>query len=292
MIEISIIIVSYNTESLLKDCINSIYHNSKSNNYEIIVVDNNSSDNSILMLKNNFPAVRIIQNKENLGFGAANNRGASQANGEYLLFLNSDTVFQNDALKYFMAASHGRELLGAYLRAADGTIGTSFCNYTTFIKSTIRLLYMSFPLLFNFRKLLFKPKNHESHDMVVQVVTGADIFISKNNFIFSGGFDERYFMYFEDDDLCRTVGANGIVCKIIAGPLIVHKEGASSSNAARKICIIEGSLVKYLCKYNPNKIGIYKRLLFIIMQLRWFSPAHTLNEKKMLFKHIKEITRT
>ena len=97
--KLSIIIISYNTEDLLKNCISSIISSIISFDYEIIVVDNHSTDGSLEMLKTNFPQVKVIANKENLLFAKANNQGATIAKGEYLLLLNSDTIVYGDNIK-------------------------------------------------------------------------------------------------------------------------------------------------------------------------------------------------
>ena len=99
--DVSIIIVSYNTKSLIKNCINSIYKYTKDISFEIIVSDNGSIDGSVEMIKRDFPSVILIENNENLGFGAANNKGLALAKGKYILYLNSDTILLNNSVKFF-----------------------------------------------------------------------------------------------------------------------------------------------------------------------------------------------
>jgi len=98
-LKISIIIVSYNTKDILKDSIASIINQTVNISYEIIVFDNGSSDGSQAMVRHDFPGVVLIENRENIGFGAANNRAHSIVRGEYVFFLNSDTVLLNNAVK-------------------------------------------------------------------------------------------------------------------------------------------------------------------------------------------------
>ena len=98
---VSIIIVNYNTKKLLSDCLKSIYEQTKDLEFEVIVSDNGSTDGSIEMLKSDFPQVILIENNANLGFGTANNRGLSVAKGKYIFYLNSDTILKNNAVKYF-----------------------------------------------------------------------------------------------------------------------------------------------------------------------------------------------
>ncbi len=99
--DVSIIIVSYNTCDILSACLNSIKEQTKEISYEVIVVDNDSKDNTKLMIENNYQWVKIIKSSVNLGFGRANNLGVSYARGKYLFFLNSDTVLINNAVYYF-----------------------------------------------------------------------------------------------------------------------------------------------------------------------------------------------
>ena len=100
--DVSVIIVNYNTVELTKQCILSIYNQTKDVNFEIIVVDNNSEDNSVKIIENNFPQVILINNSDNIGFGRANNLGVEIAKGKYIFFLNSDTILLNNAIKIFV----------------------------------------------------------------------------------------------------------------------------------------------------------------------------------------------
>ena len=100
-LDVSIIIVSYNTRELTINCLKSIYKNTKDISFEVIVSDNGSTDGSVEMIKTEFPQVVLIENNANLGFGAANNRGLAVAKGKYVFYLNSDTVILNNCLKIF-----------------------------------------------------------------------------------------------------------------------------------------------------------------------------------------------
>ena len=97
-IDVSVIIVNYNTKLLLQNCLDSVYSQTGDIFFEVIVSDNGSTDGSIEMVKVNFPNVILIENNTNLGFGTANNRGLKIAQGKYILYLNSDTVLKNNAV--------------------------------------------------------------------------------------------------------------------------------------------------------------------------------------------------
>ena len=132
--DVSIIIVNYNTKDLLKECIDSIYEQTKEITFEIIVSDNGSSDGSIEMLKNYFPSVIIIENNANLGFGAANNRGLKIAHGKYIFYLNSDTVLLNNAVKCFFdfwEQASDKDSIGAIGANLLNENGLIVCEYRT-----------------------------------------------------------------------------------------------------------------------------------------------------------------
>ena len=113
--QVSIIIVNYNTKDFLKNCLDSIYKHTTDIKYEIIVSDNGSTDGSLEMLSADYPKVRVVVNGKNLGFGAANNRALDVAKGKYIFYLNSDTLLLNNAVKLFYDyfEAHENENLGA-----------------------------------------------------------------------------------------------------------------------------------------------------------------------------------
>ncbi len=251
----SIIIVNYNTKILLKNCLNSIFANCLLDDFEIIVVDNNSYDGSVEMLNNDFKdRVKIIANKENIGFGSANNQGAQIARGEYLFFLNSDTIIKNDILtpiKKFLEINKQVSIVAPRLLLKNG-IEQKFA-------------FGNFPTLLNliFRKIDIK-KMDSNKSQEVNWVSGAALVIRKNIFKRIGGFDENFFMYFEDVDLCKRVQDLGYKTMILPQIFLVHLGGKSINiNIQRK---------KY---YYASQDYFYKKHYgFLAMHLmrfvRWF----------------------
>jgi GT2 family glycosyltransferase len=127
--DVSIIIVNYNTSILLKNCIASVFAETKRISFEIIVVDNNSSDDSVSMMKSEYPDVMLLAKNENAGFGRANNEAALTAAGKYLFFLNSDTYLRNDAISIlfeFMELNSECGICGANLTDFEGNPIHSF----------------------------------------------------------------------------------------------------------------------------------------------------------------------
>jgi GT2 family glycosyltransferase len=283
-IQVSIIIVSYNTKFLLKQCLDSIIKHTLDIQYEIIISDNGSTDGSIAMLHKDYPEIIVVENKDNIGFGAANNRAADISNGDYLFFLNSDTLLTNNAIKIFYDDSiqNNRNLIGCYLKHEDGVYCNSYQNYTRAFSSFARIVYFSFPF---FKRLHDKfaikkmPVSIMLEVKTVDFIVGADIFIAKDLFTTINGFDEGFFMYYEDDDLCRRATNTGMSAYIIPGPGIMHLESGSTTYNAQQLKIREKSYFHYIKKYYGNKMKLIRFCFFVYAVLRFFSPCWTKKEK-------------
>ena len=291
--DVSVVIVNYNTKALLKQCLESIYVKTQNIDFEIIVIDNASTDDSIQMLKAEFPSVRLIENTENLGFGRASNLGAMSANGNYLIFLNSDTILLNNAFHIFFNSMilNNISLCGCYLYNSDKEKIHSFDSNASPLRTLVRFSYYSFPILRKIKLFFIKDNslNEKQHLIKVGYITGADIFVKKEIFKKIGGFDEHFFMYFEDDDFCRRAKLAGFDSFIISGPKIIHLEGASIKHTYKKIKILEKSFLYYMKKYNTKKTyAIIKFSLLVCAYLRLFSLNYTLNEKIDLLKSLHE----
>lgn len=218
-ISVSIIIVNYRTPALTQACIDSIYTYTKDVNFEVIVVDNNSEDDSIERLgKDN--RIKLIASSRNGGFGYGNNIGMRVAKGKYFFLLNSDTLLRNNALKLFFdyAEGHGiKTLYGCYLEGDDGTYRGSFHYFPAL---TIRA----------FLKRIFYKQSYvpDYTDKEVECICGADMFIPRMAIEECGGFDENIFLYGEEGELQLRLAKAGYKRMLISSPKIVHLEGKSS----------------------------------------------------------------
>ncbi len=208
--DISVVILNWNTERLLRRCIASIKSSTKTGvDYEIIVVDNASEDGSRAMVTSEFPDVKLVTNKKNIGFGAGNNRGAALARGRYILFLNSDTEMHEDCLlKMMRYADEHLEvgIIGPKLLNTDGSLQYSCRHYpnlaTGFFRNTP--LGRLFPANRHNSDYLMSSWDHATNRNV-DWVSGAALMIRRETANEVGMFDEDYFMYCEDVDLCRRV---------------------------------------------------------------------------------------
>ena len=240
--DVSIIIVNYNTKELIKNCINSIYKYTNDIEFEIIVSDNGSIDGSIEMLKSEFPNVILIENNANLGFGKANNKGLRIAKGKYIFYLNSDTVLLNNAVKifydYWEQSPNKNEIcaLGCNLLDGDGKIthsGEGFPSKKKILKNALmdflHILKLSvfffLPESFSFTKK--KSIKNETKKIIgdIDYVIGADLFLKNDKFAL---FDETFILYYEDSDLQLLMKENGLRRILIDGPKIQHLEHKSN----------------------------------------------------------------
>jgi len=231
---VSIIIVSYNTKELTKQTIQSVFDKTEGVEYEVIVVDNDSKDGSVEELKKTFQdRITIIQSKENLGFGKANNLGIKQAKGKYIFLLNPDTKLVNNAIKIFYDYMEQNEqvgVCGGNLYSIKKEPATSYCKYGKSISSyiywrTIQIISKLFAI-FNGKKF-YCNFNYSNKVKEVGFIIGADMFIRKTALDKSGFFDESIFMYGEDVDLNFRIRDCGYFIKSIPQVKILHLENAS-----------------------------------------------------------------
>lgn len=232
--QVSIIIVNYNTKELTKNAIQSVFDKTENIDYEIIVIDNASQDGSVEDLKNTFQEkIKIIESKENLGFGRANNLGIKQAQGKYVFLLNSDTELINNAIKIFydyMEQNENVGVCGGNLYNKNNEPTTSYCMYRNTITSYLYWRFIQicskFFAIFNGKKF-YCNFNYSNKVKEVGYITGADMFIRKSVLEKSGLFDESIFMYSEDIDLNFRIREQGYKIKSIPQAKIYHIENAS-----------------------------------------------------------------
>jgi GT2 family glycosyltransferase len=228
--DVSIIIVNYNTKDLLRNCLKSIITMTVNLTYEIIISDNGSTDGSAEMINLEFPSVKLIENNANLGFGKANNIGAAIATGDKLFFLNTDTLLINNAiekLSTFLDENKRIGICGGNLFSLDLKPVISYSLLFPGFLYDINTLTMSIlSLLLYGRNIHF---NHKSKLISVAWPKGADMMIRKSLWDKAGGFNTAFFMYYEDTELAYRVQKLGYKCVCIPEAKIIHLEGKSNS---------------------------------------------------------------
>ncbi|GHV72145.1 glycosyl transferase [Spirochaetia bacterium] len=250
--DVSIIIVNYNTKQLLYNCLMSIYEQTKDIDFEIIVSDNGSIDGSNEMIHMDFPHVILIKNNSNLGFGTANNIGAKAAKGKYLFFLNSDTIILNNAIKVlvdYLESNAKAGVCGGNL--FDENKKPTF-SYEMFLPSVIREINIFLKLAIE--KILFRENsrfNHTNNPKKVGYISGADLLIRTDLFRRLNGFDPDFFMYYEETELTYRVKKVGYKVYNIPQAHILHLEGKSlSDNLTKQRISLKSRKIYYMKTYD------------------------------------------
>ncbi|MGZ3578290.1 MAG: glycosyltransferase family 2 protein [Syntrophales bacterium] len=268
--DISIIIVNWNTRDLLQNCLESIYKTISDISYEIICVDNASTDGSVSMLQEKYPQVRLIQNEENRGFGAANNQAMRIMKGRYALLLNSDAVLTDNAVRElfaFMEARSDAAMACGQLLNADGSKQNSvagFPNLLSLLTNTSLLEYL-FPKRY--------PSKRYNHDKPIEVDSciGACLLARKKAIEEVGMFDERYFFFFEETDWAYQMRSAGWSIFHVPTALIYHLQGQSIGKDIRSRIEFYRSRYQFFRKWKSRPYYILVRF-FIMLRLciNWF----------------------
>lgn len=238
-VDCSIVIVTYQSAAYLPRCLDSIARTTRATSHEVIVVDNASSDGTVALVRECHAAVRLLVNAENQGFARAANRGAREAAGRTLLFLNPDTELQEGAVDRavaFLDANPEVGIVGARVLNPDGTLQRA-------CRRSIPTPPIAFFQLTGLGKVW---RNHgaagaynlekldPSRTADVGAVSGAFLLIRREAWQRAGGFDERFFLYGEDLDLCLAVSRLGYRVVYHPESVVVHHKGASSRQARQR----------------------------------------------------------
>ena len=253
-VALSILIVSYNTREMTLAAIRSVYEQAADTGFEVIVVDNASGDGSADAIAAEFPQVQLIRSKENLGFGRANNVAAAEARGDLLLLLNPDTIILDhaiDKLAQFARVNPAGKMWVGRTVLPDGSVGRTSCRrFISLWSITADLLWLS--NVFS-NSQFFNPRAYGGWDRSdvreVEVGSGCFFLVDRTLWKELGGFDETFFMFAEEADLCYR--ARGMGARLLFTPdaTIIHYGGASERlRSARAIARMTGQ-VHYLRKH-------------------------------------------
>jgi GT2 family glycosyltransferase len=231
--QLSVIILNYNVRYFLEQCVFSVQKALKGIDGEIIVIDNNSSDDSCAMMKEKFPNVRLIENKQNSGFPKGNNIGVAEAKGEYLCILNPDTVVAEDTFSKILQSRFcnfdtgliGCKLIdgtGNFLPESKRGVPTPWVAFTKIFG-----LYKFFPFSSWFNKY-YAQHITENQSGKVDILVGAFMFMKRELYIKIGGFDENCFMYSDDIDLSYMVLKLGEENHYFHETSVIHYKGEST----------------------------------------------------------------
>jgi hypothetical protein len=245
--------VNWNTKDILRGCLTSVYECAGAVDYEIIVVDNGSTDGSVDMVKNDFPAVILIENCENRGFAAANNQGIAVAKGRYVLLLNSDTIVLENCIAKtvrFVDTNPKAAVVGCRVLNPDHTLQPSCFMFPSILNLLLRCtyLYKIFP-----QNKFFGRENmtwwDASNVSEVDYIRGCFMLVRREAIERVGIMDERFFMYSEETDWCYRFKKSGWNVFFVPNADIIHFLGESSKQRKTDMMLqVWGSLLLFFKK--------------------------------------------
>jgi len=261
-LDISVIVVSFNTKGLLLCCLASIFETIKGMSFEVWAVDNNSTDGTVEAIGEKYPAINLIKNTTNLGFAAANNRAFRQMNGRYALLLNTDTVLTNRAAKGlydFMEATPEAGMACGQLLNQDGSKQNSIANFPTLPT-----------LLFNEALLrILMPKRFPSkrrdyvYPLRVDSCIGACLIVRKEAMDDIGFLDERYFFFLEETDWAYRMKLGGWAVYFVPTARIFHAQGKTVGGSLDARIMFYRSRYSFFKKWHPSSYSLFYSVIFL-----------------------------
>ncbi len=272
--DLSIIIISYNTRAILDTCLKSVFKEIRNfaKPTEVIVIDNGSRDDSVKFVETNYPQIKLIQNKENKGFGTANNQGIMAARAKLVLLLNSDVELHQNSLTnaYKKLDSNKAQIVGCKLVNKDGSLQQSVGYFPT----PLRIFYWMFFVddIWPFKSWV-KPyhitdANFYKKDQIVDWVTGAFFLADKKTLINCGLFDPKVFMYVEEVELCYRIKLNGGTLIYTPAGSVTHLKGASAEGTNAGLLEEFKGILYFYQKHLEFKTKLIKYLLLLGALLR------------------------
>lgn len=277
--DVSIVIVNWNTSDILRDCLSSIFEQTYNIEYEIIVVDNASTDGSVEMVRREFPQVVLIENSGNRGFAAANNQGIAVAKGRYVLLLNSDTIVLDNAIAKSVAfadANPEAAVAGCRVLNSDRTLQRTCFMFPSILNMLLSssYLYKLFPksTFFGRERMTWWDRNDVRE---VDAVTGCFMLVKREAVEQVGLMDERFFMYGEETDWCYRFKQAGWKMVFTPDAEIIHLGGQSSKKVAVEMSLqLRGSILHFFKKHRSSleyRLARFLVLIFFAVRIPvWF----------------------
>jgi GT2 family glycosyltransferase len=267
--KLSIIIVSYKVKDILSNCLKSIYDTCGDITCEIIVVDNGSGDGTINLIKERYPSLRLIENKINVGFSAANNQGYKISKGNYILLLNPDTIVKPGAVKTvlnFLKATPKAGLAGCRLLTESGRLQPSIINYPSITENILTAFYLDRVFYWN----RWEKTYYRDRPFPIDIPAGAFMMVPRAAIGNGPFFDEGYFMYSEEADLSWRLKSQGFQNYYVPGAEIIHLgEQSTSPKEAEMYRMLQTSKLRfYYGHYRPVKAFFLSLTLWLVLVSR------------------------
>jgi GT2 family glycosyltransferase len=260
--KLSIIILCWNDRKVIEGCLKSIYMHSHSTDFEVIVSDNGSIDESVGFIRENYPQVQVIENRRNLRFAKANNVGIRVARGEYVLILNPDTIIHDDVLDGMVMFADKHPEAGAFgcrVLNADGSYQVSAGPFPSLRGEWIVASYLRWlGYLWGTWAADVYPGWKGETERQVDWITGCFMLVRREVLRQVGGFDEQFFYYYEDTDLCRRIWGAGYPIIYTPEAKITHLKGQSTSVRLPPLTFaLDGQITRYRYYYKYyGKAGV------------------------------------
>lgn len=300
MITLSIVIVNWNTGQILLDCLESIYSDPPGFPFEVFVVDNASTDGSALTAQSRYPQAKVILSDVNLGFARGNNRAIEQAQGEFVLLLNPDTILKGGALqtlKQFLEDHPDCGAAGAMLLNPDGSLQYSCSPEPTLAREFLRLFHLGGVRPDGYYNM---GEWNTSEPRRVEVLLGACVMIRREALKQVGLLDEGFFMYSEEVDYCRRLRDAGWLIYWVPQAKVVHLGGQSTRQAAVRMFLeLYKAKVQYFRKHHGSvPAQLYKLILFfaglarlISAPLIWLQPGSKAEDRQNLVTNYRQLLK-
>jgi GT2 family glycosyltransferase len=261
-LDISVIVVSFNTRGLVLDCLASVFETIKDISFEVWLVDNNSTDGTVGAVRKAYPDVAIIENEENLGFAAANNQALRQMNGRYALLLNSDTVLTKGAVRElyeFMEHTPEAGMACGQLLNQDGSKQNSIASFPSLLtllanETALRILM---PDRF--------PSKRRDYASPIEVDSGigACLMVRKEAIDDVGFFDERYFFFFEETDWAYRMKRNKWAMYFVPSARIYHAQGKTVGSGVNSRIMFYRSRYLFFKKWHRHSYPLFYSIVFL-----------------------------
>lgn len=298
--DVSIVIVNWNTRDILRDCLRSIYEQTRDVNIEVIVIDNASSDDSSKMVSHEFPQVVLIENRQNVGFAKANNQGFTIAKGRYVLLLNPDTVILDGAIQKAVQFADGKPsagVIGIRTERANGQMCLDCFQYASIANMLISIFGLNklFP-----KSRLFGRERYSWWDYrsvkSVEVVAGCFMLVRREVLDLVGGLDEKFFMYGEEMDWCRRITKAGWKILFYPEARIIHHGAQSSSQNPTGMRLEQRKSFLYFFKkhYGVFQMSVAVLLLFLsgLFRLAYWLVRWPLSQGETRIRCTKKIRQS
>ena len=287
--DLSVVILNYNVRYFLELCLHSVKAATEAIDAEIIVVDNNSSDDSCSMVKQLFPEVILIENKENLGFSKGNNQGVANAKGEYICILNPDTVVPEDAFSELLKFSKTKDNLGIIgCKLVDGS-----GKFLPESKRNIPVVKIALQKIRGNSTNYYANHVQESEVAKVDILVGAFMFMKQSVYNSLSGFDEDYFMYGEDIDLSYKAVKAGLDNYYFGTTTAIHYKGESTLKDASYAKRFYGAMQIFYKKHFKSNV-VFDAFVWLGIKLAFLTRKAPKNKKKIsenMYLHSNENTK-